>query len=78
MDDSRVAVLLEDLRAQFRSFGEGLQILNDQLDRQIRHSDNEFEKVHRKLDQNQIEHKQMIQMIKVLDKKVQTAIKRVK
>lgn len=78
MDDSRVAVLLEDLRAQFRSFGESLQILNNQLDRHIRHSDIEFEKINRKLDQNQIEHKQMIQMIKELNKEVQTEIKRVK
>jgi hypothetical protein len=27
MDDNKVAVFLEDLRAQFRTFGEGLQII---------------------------------------------------
>lgn len=34
MDDNKVAVLLEDLKAQFRTFGEGLQLLNDKMDRQ--------------------------------------------
>jgi phage shock protein A len=33
MDDSKVAVILEDLRSQFRVFGEGLQILNEKVDR---------------------------------------------
>jgi hypothetical protein len=32
MDDNKVAVLLEDFRAQFRTFGEGLQLLNDKVD----------------------------------------------
>lgn len=34
MDDNKVAILLEDLQAQFRTFGEGLQLVNDKLDRQ--------------------------------------------
>ena len=33
MDDSKVAVILEDLRSQFRVFGEGLQMLNEKVDR---------------------------------------------
>ena len=33
MDDNQVAVLLEDLRAQFRTFGEGLQLVNDKIDK---------------------------------------------
>lgn len=32
MDDNKVAVLLEDLRAQFRVFGEGLQLINEKVD----------------------------------------------
>jgi hypothetical protein len=34
MDDNKVAVLLEDLRAQFRTFGEGLTLLNEKMDKQ--------------------------------------------
>ena len=33
MDDNKVAVLLEDLMSQFRTFGEGLQMLNEKMDR---------------------------------------------
>lgn len=33
MDDNKVGVLSEDLRAQFRTFREGLQLLNDKIDR---------------------------------------------
>jgi hypothetical protein len=33
MEDNKVAVLLEDLRAQFRTFGEGLQSVNDKIDK---------------------------------------------
>jgi hypothetical protein len=32
MEDAKVAVTLEDLRSQFRVFGEGLQILNEKVD----------------------------------------------
>lgn len=35
MDGNIVAVLLEDLRAQFRTFGEGLQLLNGKVDRVV-------------------------------------------
>jgi peptidoglycan hydrolase CwlO-like protein len=35
MDDNKVGVLLEDLRAQFRTFGEGLQLLNEKVDREF-------------------------------------------
>jgi phage-related tail protein len=33
VEDSQVAVILEDLRSQFRVFGEGLQMLNEKVDR---------------------------------------------
>jgi archaellum component FlaC len=32
MDDNKVAILLEDLRAQFRAFGDGLQLINEKVD----------------------------------------------
>ena len=35
-NDDLVAVLLEDLRTQFRSFGEGLQIVNDKIEKWIK------------------------------------------
>ena len=34
MDDSKVAALLEDIRSQFRVFGDGLQMLNEKIDAQ--------------------------------------------
>jgi len=71
MEGNKVAVLLEDLRARFRTFGEGLQLLNNKVDR-----------VEQKLDshigQNRQEHQQLMQMIKELDKEVPVEIKRVK
>jgi hypothetical protein len=33
MDDSKVAILLEDLMSQFRTFGEGLQLMNNKVDK---------------------------------------------
>jgi hypothetical protein len=56
MDDNKVAVLLEDLRAQFRTFGEGMQLLN--------------EKVENGFIENSREHQQLAQMINELDKEV--------
>jgi DNA anti-recombination protein RmuC len=85
MDDNKVAVLLEDLKAQFRTFGEGLQLVNDKIDKM----DHRIERVEQKLDihveenrrefnLNRQEHQQLIQMIKELDREVQVEIKRVK
>lgn len=85
MEDSRVAVLLEDLRSQFRTFGEGLQLLNEKLDAHIEENRREFEINQQKFDsirdgfeRNHQEHSQLIQMIRELDKEVQVEIKRVK
>lgn len=33
MEDNKVAVLLEDLRAQFQVFGEGLQLVDEKINR---------------------------------------------
>lgn len=78
MDDNKVAVLLEDLRSQFQTFGEGLQILNDKIDRVEQKLDTHIEDNRREFDQNRREHQQLMQMIKELDREVQVEIKRVK
>ncbi len=92
MDENKVAVLLEDLRSQFRTFGEGLQLVNDKvdkmdqkiesLDHRLGSLDHRLERVEQKLDahieQNRQEHQQLMQMVKELDQEVQVGIKRVK
>lgn len=77
MDDNK-AILLEDLRAQFRTFGEGLQLLNDKIDRVEQKLDAHIEENRRDFEANRIEHQQLMQMIKELDQEVQVEIKRVK
>jgi hypothetical protein len=75
MEEGKVAVLLEDLRSQFRVFGEGLAGLHDEM--KVR-----FDTLENKLDghieQNRLEHQQIMQMITEVDREVQTEIKRVK
>lgn len=67
----RTNVLLEQLMSQFRTFGEGLQLLNDKMDAHIEENRHEF-------DLNRQEHPQLMQMIKELDREVRVEIKRVK
>ena len=75
VDDNKVAVLLEDLRSQFWTFGEGLQLLNEKVD-------NGFEMLTNRVDNleknNHQEHQQLKQIVKELDREVQVEIKRVK
>jgi hypothetical protein len=68
MDDNKVAVLLEDLRAQFRTFGEGLQLVNDKIDRLDQKLDTHIAENRREFETNRQEHHQLIQMIKELDR----------
>lgn len=91
MDDNKVSVLLEDLRTQFRSFGEGLQIVNDKIekvDQKVGSLQQEVKtikddiisikldlKEHQNVDLR--EHQQIIQAIKELDTEV-IKLKRVK
>ena len=77
MEDGKVAVLLEDLMSQFRTFGEGLQLLNEKMDAHIEENRKEFKAIQTGLDQNRQEHQQLMQMIKELDTEV-IQIKRVK
>lgn len=85
MDDNKVAVLLEDLRAQFRTFGEGLQLVNDNIERVEQKVDQLGQKLdthinenRRDFETNHQEHQQLMQIIKELDREVQVEIKRVK
>ena len=74
MEDNKVAVLLEDLRAQFRVFGESLQMLTEKMDRgfkEIKDDIREFK------EQNRQEHQQLHQAIAELDTEV-VKLKRVK
>jgi hypothetical protein len=77
MDDNKVAVLLEDLRAQFRTFGEGLQLLNDKVDRVEQKLDAHIGENRRDFGANRQEHQLLMQMVKELDTEV-VKMKRVK
>lgn len=75
MDDTRVAILLEDLMSQFRIFGEGQESLRDDLKKFRDEINARLEKSDL---QNRQEHQQLMQMIKELDNEVQVEIKRIK
>jgi hypothetical protein len=84
MDDNKVAVLMEDLISQFRTFGEGLQLLNDKVDRVETKVDNldtkldaHIEENSHNFEKNRQEHQQLMQMVKELDTEV-IQIKRIK
>lgn len=81
MEDNKVVVLLEDLRAQFRTFGEGLQLVNDKIDKVDQKVNNiELELINFK-DENRQEHKLLKQMIADLDtdvKRLDTEVIQVK
>ncbi|HEX3048105.1 MAG TPA: hypothetical protein VHY08_25360, partial [Bacillota bacterium] len=74
MEDDKVAVILEDLRAQFRTFGDGLQFVREKIDKM----DQRIERIEQKLDAhieenrrdfeiNRRDHQQIIQAVKELD-----------
>lgn len=75
MDDNKVAVLLEDLLSKFRTFGEGLDGLREEMNNRFNHLE---QKLDTHIDQSRQEHQQLMQMVKELDKEVQVEIKRVK
>ena len=56
MEDNQVAVLLEDLRAQFGVFGESLQMLNEKMDRGFKEIKDEIREFK---EQNRQEHQQL-------------------
>lgn len=91
MDDNKVTVLLEDLRTQFRTFGDGLQMVNakiDKVDQKVDKLEHEVSGLKNEViglkhevstlsTENRQEHQQLSQMIKELDTEV-VQIKRVK
>jgi hypothetical protein len=88
MDDNKVAVLLEDLRAQFRTFGEGLDGLSEEVKQFRAETNQRFERLENKLTnhiienreeflQNKQDHRQIIQAVKELDTEV-VKLKRIK
>ncbi|MGE5581420.1 MAG: hypothetical protein ACM3X9_02665 [Bacillota bacterium] len=62
VEDSKVAVLLEDLRAQFRTFGEELQLLNGKVDKMDQRIERVEQKLDSHIDQNRQEHQQLMQI----------------
>ena len=91
MEDSKVAVILEDLRSQFRVFGEGVQMLNekvDMLDSKVNALDNKVNVLDKKVDvldkkldrheiKNEEENRLVMQMISELSEE-QKKLKRAK
>ena len=74
MDDNKVAVLLESLQAQFRTFGEGLDGLRDEM-KEFKQVMTDFKNdTTTRLDrieyQNKLDHKQIIQAVQDLDSEV--------
>jgi hypothetical protein len=89
MDDNKVAVLLEDLRAQFPTFGEELQLMNEKVDNGFNALNGRVDKLETRMgkfegkfsqvqESNSQEHQQLMQMVKELDHEVQVELKRVK
>ncbi|NLY74810.1 MAG: hypothetical protein GX075_05865 [Firmicutes bacterium] len=88
MDDNKVAVLLEDLRAQFRFFGEGLDGLRNELKELRNDTNRRLDNLENKVTNlsmefktfqvnNKQEHEQLIQAIKETDTEVRE-LKRIK
>ena len=88
MEDNKVAVLLEDLIAKFRVFGEGLDGLRDEMNNRFSEMNNCFNNLEQKVDkleskldahieQNRRDHLQLMQLIKETDIEVRE-LKRVK
>lgn len=84
MEDSKVAVLIEDLLAKFQVFGEGLDALRVEVRQNAEENRKEHEQNRREhqqmmqmFEQNSKEHKQMMQSIQELNN-FQIELKRVK
>ncbi len=74
MDDNKIAILLEDLMSKFNTFGEGLQMLNDKVDKGFQEVKSEIDSLKSELTnlkfENRQEHKQIIQAVQDLDSEV--------
>jgi hypothetical protein len=77
MNDNKVAVLPEDLRAQFRTFGEGLEFLHDEI-KEVKNEIADFRnETNQRFLKNGQEHQLLMQMVTALDTEV-VKMKRVK
>ncbi|MDW7650372.1 MAG: hypothetical protein SCK29_00930 [Bacillota bacterium] len=74
MEDAKVAVILEDLRSQFSVFGEGLQTLNDKVDR----IDKKVDALETKVDSLEIKVNVLDNKVSILDNKVDALDNRLK
>jgi hypothetical protein len=74
MEDNKVAILLEDLRAQFYLFEKGLQLLNDKVDTGFQDVKTEIDSIKSELTSvkytNSQEHRQIIQAIQDLNTEI--------
>ena len=81
MDDTKVAVLMEDIKSQFRVLGDGLQMLNEKIDAQGQKLSAKIDSLdHRVISlevSNSNEHRLILQMIKELSEE-QQKLKRAK
>lgn len=50
LDDNKVAVLLEGLQAQFRTFGEGLQVLDEKVDQGFSSLNTRMDRIENRMD----------------------------
>jgi hypothetical protein len=71
MEDNKIAILLEDLIAQFYLFEKGLQLLNDKVDKGFQNVKTEIDSIKSELTSvkytNSQEHRQITQAIQNLN-----------
>jgi uncharacterized FlaG/YvyC family protein len=67
MDDKYVAILIEEMRSQFRTFGEKLDGVEEKVDKGLQEVKDEINALKM---QNRYEHQQLSQMISDLNQEV--------
>ena len=80
-EQRRTNILLEELASQFRTFGEGLQLLNDKMTTHIKENRKEFTLIQHSLDRNHQEHQLLKQMVEDLNsdiKRIDTEVVQIK
>lgn len=79
--DTKVAVLLEDIKSQFQVFGDGFQILNEKIDAQGQKLSDKIDSLNQRVISlevsNSNEHLLILQMLKELSEE-QQKLKRAK
>jgi prefoldin subunit 5 len=64
MDDGKIAVLLEDLRLQFRNFGERLEFVNEKIDKIEQRMERMEQTLDTYIQQNHREDQQLMQVMR--------------